>query len=247
VVDRDIVFRHRHERREARFGSEQVVVRVVYRVAPDVIADREQFSLVVVQEAEIHLHGVGVCPLGDRSQPLRVQLRARWILHHLEAGLLERDQMPREVAAVDSRDVRRLEHTQFVQIVPVEEVPVKAAHSLQRSEHLLDAVDHVGSRDEAKVDRAHGREKLQSDVRRRRAERQNRLGVFLEVVRRQPVGLFTDELLEVHPVQLCVPERRGSLRFSEVNFAENRGTAQREGDARTRHPRQHQRQSRHDE
>ncbi len=47
---------------------------------------------------------------GDRPQSLRVELRTRRILHHLEAGLLERDQMAREVAAVDGRDVRRLEN-----------------------------------------------------------------------------------------------------------------------------------------
>ena len=247
VIDRHVVLGNRYEGGESRFRSEQIVVRVVYRVAADVITDREQLPLGVVQEAEIHLHGVGVRALRYRPQPLRIEIRARRILHHLVAGLLERDQMSGKVPAIHRRDVRRLEHPQLVQIVPVEEMSVKTPHPLQRPEHLLHAVDHVRPRDEAEVDRADGREKLESDVGGRCAERQNRLGVLLEVVRREPVRLFGHEFLEVHPVQLCIPERCLSLRFGEMQLTENRWAAQRERNARARQPGQHERESPHDE
>jgi len=73
--------------------------------------------------------------------------------------------MPGEISAVDSRDVRGLEHSQLVQVVPVEEVSVEPSHSLQRPEHFLYAVDHVRARDEAEVGRADGGQKLETDIR----------------------------------------------------------------------------------
>ena len=48
-------------------------------------------------------------------------------------------------------------------------------------------------------------------------------------------------------MQLGVTERGLSLAFSEVNFAENGRAAERERDARARHPYQHQRQCPHHE
>ena len=155
--------------------------------------------------------------------------------------------MSGEVSAVNRRHVRRLEYAQLVQIVPVEEMPVEAPHSLQRSKHFLDAIDHVGARDETEVYRAYRRQKLQPDVSRRCAERENRLRIFLEVVRRQPVRFFGHELLEVHPVQVRVPERSLSFCLGQMHFAENHRTAQSESDARARQPHQDQRQGSHDE
>ena len=150
--------------------------------------------------------------------------------------------MARKVAAVHRRDVARLENTQLVKVVPVEEVAVEAAHSLQRAEDFLHAIDHVRARDESEVHRAHRREKLKPDVGRRRAQGNRRLGIFLEVVRSEPLRFLRHELLEVGPVQLRIAQCCLTLCFGEVDLAQNRRTTQSESDARTRQPRQHQRQ-----
>ena len=55
-----------------------------------------------------------------------------------EAGLPQRDEVAGEVAAVHRGDVRRLEHAQVVQVVPVVEVAAEAAHPLQRAERQLE-------------------------------------------------------------------------------------------------------------
>ena len=247
MIDRDVVLGHCNERGQSRLRGEQVVVRVVDRVAADVIPDREQLPLLVVQKAEVHLHRVRVRALGDCSQALRVLLGTGFVLHHLEARLLERNQVAGKIAAIHRRDVAWFQYSQLVEIVPVEEVSVKATHSLQRSEDLLHAIDHLRPGDESEIDGAHRREQLQANVGRRCAQSDHWLGIFLEVVGRQPLRLFRHELFEVRPVQLGVTERRLSLAFSEVNFAENGRAAERERDARARHPYQHQRQCPHHE
>ncbi len=116
---------------------------------------------------------------------------------------------------------------------------VEAAHPLERAEYLLHAIDHVRACDEAQVDCTDGGQQLQPDVGGRRTERDYRLWVFLEVVRREPMRLFRHEFLEVHPVQLRIPKRRLSLRIGEMYFTQNCGSAQRQCDARARQPRQH--------
>src|SRR2546423_1151509 len=98
--------------------------------------------------------------LGDCPESLGIRLRAGWIFEDLVARLLQSDQMPGKIAAVDRRDIRWLEHSQLIQVVPVEEVSVKPSHSLQGPEHFLHAIDHIWSRDEAEISRADGRQKL---------------------------------------------------------------------------------------
>src|SRR5437764_915432 len=46
-----------------------------------------------------------------------------------ETSLRERDQMPREIPRVHRGDVRRVEHAQIAEIVPVEEVAADARHA----------------------------------------------------------------------------------------------------------------------
>ena len=107
-----------------------------------------------------------------------------------EAGLPQRDEVPGEVAAVHRRDVGRLEHAQVAEVVPVVEVPPEAPHAARASGRRAPAGGVISSSgDEAEVPRAHRRQELQADVGRRRAHRHHRLGLRLEVVRREPVGL----------------------------------------------------------
>src|SRR5687768_1765632 len=95
--------------------------------------------------------------LRDRPEPLRIFGRARGILQHFVAALLQSNQVPREVAAVDRRYVCWLQHLELAQVVPVEEVSLVSPHALERPENFLDPVDHVGSCYESEIDRTHRR------------------------------------------------------------------------------------------
>ena len=97
------------------------------------------------------------------------------------------------------------------EIVPVEKVTAVSSHPLERAEHALQPLDHLGTRDEPEIGCADDRQQLQADVGRRSAQRDLRLRVFLEVVGREPVGLLADERVEVLPVQSRVPQRARAL------------------------------------
>src|SRR5688500_18805797 len=104
-----------------------------------------------------------------------------------------------------------------------------AAHPLESPENLLEPVYHGLEGDEAEVARGDDRHELKPDVRRRRPPRNDRLRIFLEVVRREPLGFLGDELLEVLPVQLRVAECGPSLGLGEPKLRWCRGRAEQIG------------------
>src|SRR5688500_918597 len=95
------------------------------------IPDREQLSSLVEQKLEIHLQHIEPRALGNRLQSLDLLGRRVRLPGKLVTSLLEREQMSGEVAAGDSRDVRRLEHSEIAEVVPVVEVAAVPTHSLQ--------------------------------------------------------------------------------------------------------------------
>ena len=71
MFEREVVLGDGHEAREPGLGREEVIGGRIERVAGLGVADREEFLLRIEQEAELHLHGIGVGPLGDRGEPGR--------------------------------------------------------------------------------------------------------------------------------------------------------------------------------
>ena len=71
VLQRSLVLGDGDEAREPRLGGEQVVEGVVERVGGLLEADGEQLPLAIDQEAEVHLHGIGVRPVADGAEPGR--------------------------------------------------------------------------------------------------------------------------------------------------------------------------------
>jgi len=113
--------------------------------------------------------------------------------------------MARKVSTVYRGDVRRLENAKITDVVPVVEVAAIASHSLERSEHMLESLDHPLQIDEPEIERHYNRKALESNVRGRRAAGDYRLRVFLEIVRSEPVRTLGDEVLEEVPVELRIP------------------------------------------
>ena len=67
--------------------------------------------------------------VGESGEPLRARLR---MLFDLEEPLRECDQRAGEVAAVDGRDVARVQRRQAGRVVPVEKVPAIPLEALER-------------------------------------------------------------------------------------------------------------------
>ena len=153
------------------------------------------------------------CAIGTPSSSAR-QTRPS---HHRVVGdrqarLPQRDQVAGQVAAVHRGDVRRLEHAQVVQVVPVVEVSAEAPHPLERAERQLQPSRISSTVMKPRSHALDRREQLEADVGRRRAHRDDRRRILLEVVRREPVRLGGDEAVEEAPVEERVAQRAASAR-----------------------------------
>ena len=105
----------------------------------------------------------------------------------------------REVAAVHRGHVARLQWTEIAGVVPVVEVAAKtlqATHGLERGFKPLHRFE--GS-NPAKVPGADNGEQVEAEIGGRGSMRQDRLGIFLEVVGRQHLIFCRDEGLEESP------------------------------------------------
>ena len=107
--------------------------------------------------------------------------------------------MTGQVAAVDRRDVRRVQRAQVLGRVPVVEVPVELRQAAHRCERGLEALDGGDRPGPAEVPRSDGRQQVEADVGRRGTTRDDRPRILLEVVGRQPVMRGRHEGLEVAP------------------------------------------------
>jgi hypothetical protein len=160
----------------------------------------------------------------------------------VQARLPQRDQVAGEVAAVHRRDVGRLEDAEPLELVPVVEVPAEAAHPLEGAEGALEPRRHLLDRDEPELGGGRDRDQLEADVRRRGPHRDGGRRIFLIVVRRQPVGLLADEVVEEAPVEQGIAHRRFLVRRRDPLRTAERGLAQRLGDGRGADPHRDQRE-----
>ncbi len=160
-----------------------------------------------------HRHGV------DQA---RAQRRAR--LQQAGGDLLTAarhgEQGSGQVAAVDGRDIARLERREGQRVDPVPQVAAQTAQPRQRFERVAQPRREALGAQIAEVPRRQGRQQEHPDVGRRGAMRDHAAGVFLIVVGRQPVVLRPHEALvempgpprqpaQLHPVAGGEGRRRG--------------------------------------
>ncbi len=160
----------------------------------------------------------------DPGEPLRFQHRT---LDPLATGPVERDQMTREIAAVHRGDVLRVERPQVLRVVPVVEVAAEALEAAHRLERRLETLDGVERAEPAEVAGGDRGEQVEAEVRRRRAVRHHRAGIFLEVVRREHVVRGRDEGLEEAPGAARDAAQRAHVRGAERRAAPDRRRAAR--------------------
>ena len=111
----------------------------------------------------------------------------------------QRDQQPRQVAAVHRRDIGRRQHGQVAGVVPVEEMAAESGHPLHRRDRGVDPRQGVVQPDPAEVMGRHHRHQVKPDVGGRGALGQLRFRVGLPVVGRQVVRLGADKGFEIAP------------------------------------------------
>jgi hypothetical protein len=132
----------------------------------------------------------------DSLQGLRAEQRA---MHEFAARLRHGDQVPCQIAAVDGGNVDGIERSQVSRVVPVEEMATEAPQARHGIERILEPFRHVEDPDPAEVVGDGRTQQVETQIGRRGAVGDGWLGVFLEVVRRERVVLFTHERLEETP------------------------------------------------
>ena len=207
VALRNVAFGDGEEAREARLGGEKVVERLVAGhgfVDPRAAAGHEEPARGVVERAEIH-------PVGQRQGAPREILGPRPVVlrRKLAEPVSEHEEARGEIAAVDRRDVSRLERIERPRVVPVQDVPSPALEALDGVKSSLEAREESVRLEPAEVVRGEVREEGEADVRGGGARRDQRRALVPrggEIVRGETVRVLLDELLEVSP---RLPRRRG--------------------------------------
>ena len=107
--------------------------------------------------------------------------------------------MSSQIAAVDRRDILRVERAESFRIVPIVEMAAISLELRHRRHRRLEPLDRVERARPAEVVRARRREEIEAEIGGRRAAGENRRRLFLEIVRRKHVVRGGDEGLEIAP------------------------------------------------
>ena len=107
--------------------------------------------------------------------------------------------MASKVAAVDGRDVQRLQRVQRPGVIPVVEVAPVPSKPVHCTQGVCRAQNQLAGRDVAEVVAGHVRQQRQPNVGRRGAVRDRVDAVFLNIVGGQPVIVRADKGLEEGP------------------------------------------------
>ena len=161
--------------------------------------------------------------------------------HPVEGGLAQGDEVPGEVAGVDGGDVRRGQRVEGPGVVPVEQVALVLLQPVDRVQRPLDPRDRLLGADPAVVGRRDADQHVEPDVRRRRAVRDDRGGLLLEVVGRQVVLLRPDEGLEEVPGTPCDEPQRAQVLGGGVQLGGGVRAADQPGEDGGEQPGEHER------
>ncbi len=138
------------------------------------------------------------------TQPVIAAGRHR-IGRHLRAGVFDHQQIAGEIAAIDGGDVARVERLQCRRVVPVEEMAAIARQPQQAGDSRIQPLDGFVGADPAEIARRDNAAEIEPDIGGRGAVRDERLRIFLIIVRWEHVVFRRDEPLEEQP---CAPRRQ---------------------------------------
>ena len=123
-------------------------------------------------------------------------------------GIGEGNEVAAEIAAVDGRNVDRLERAKVQRVVPVEEVAPVALQAIEGREGCLEPFDGLQRTRPAELTGRGGGQEQQPDVGWRRPMSKDGIGILLEVVGRQHVVGRRHERFEEAPgTPRCRSER----------------------------------------
>ena len=135
----------------------------------------------------------------DITDAVGPNLSDQRIVQHFRTRVPEHHEMPGKIAAINRGDVFRLQRPQVLRAVPIVEMSQMTLHRAHRGKCGLQPVGGLDQADPAEVDRRDNRQQIQPKIGRRRAMRDHRRRIFLEIVRRQIVVGSRDKGLKEAP------------------------------------------------
>src|SRR5206468_6466169 len=121
----------------------------------------------------------------------------------LIAASLEGPQAGKQIPAVHSGDVAWTQRLQRAEVIPIKEMPFETLEPIYAFERAKVALHQIVDRDVAEIICHHGRQHRQPDIGWGRAHENLPGWRFLDIVRRQPGGLWSDKIVEVSPGPSC--------------------------------------------
>ena len=237
---RHVALRDGNETGEPGFRREQVIVRGIEAGGAEGVgqteANREQPALAVVQEREVHLVEVDRGAGRERFQPRRVLGRGAVVLHQRPQADRQREQRPREVAAVDGGHVLGRQRFERAGVVPVQQVSFEVFQPVDRGERVLEPVEQRPGVNETEIVCRQRREQAHRNIGGRGAVRHPRFGVELNVVGREEAMFLGDEGVEVSPRLLGDRQEIRAVIVGDLRAQRGDWLAQHEGDQRRRDP-----------
>ena len=120
-------------------------------------------------------------------------------LDPLATGIGQGEKVSCEITAIDRGDVARVERPQIPRVIPIIEMPAEALQFSHGRKGCFQSCHRIDCPSPSEVTRRDGRQEIKAHIGGRGAVRDDRIGIFLKIIRRKHVVLGRDESLEVTP------------------------------------------------
>ena len=108
-------------------------------------------------------------------------------MNQLAAAVSKNDQIAGKISAVHGGNIFRVEWAQIESVVPIVEMAAEKLHPLHRSQSRFHTLHEIHSAQPTEIPRSNRGEQIKADIRWRGSVCDNRLGIFLKIVRRKPM------------------------------------------------------------
>ncbi len=152
-------------------------------------------------------------------------------------------QMAGEIPAVHTGDIKRRERLERARVIPVVEMPAIAFQLSHCRQRLIGALQELAGGDVTKIVRRKIGQQRDADVRGTGARRDDRGGMFLEIIGREPVLFGVAEHFEIAPGAAGKLFQEEPLLRPQPGLPDGERPAEPPGDGRRNEPQSHERRN----
>ena len=155
---------------------------------------------------------------------------------HLPTSAPERYQVAGKIPAVDRRYISGIEWTKIARVIPIVEMPAESLQAAHRRKCFFEPIDRRREAQPAEIPRGKHGKKIEAQIGRRGAVRDDRVRILLIVVRRKHVVFRRHECFEEVPSAARREAQAFRLSVRQRAPVGTRRSAHPPGDGRRQHP-----------